>query len=60
MPQSPLAILLDAAEGLGEGFRQRSGQALPANLRETAYALACDVAAAERGGAEEELRGCER
>jgi tellurite resistance protein len=47
--------LLSREEGLDEAFAE-IGQALPSNLRETAYALACDVAAADGEAAQEELR----
>ena len=47
--------LLSREDGLEEAFSEIK-QALPANLRETAYALACDVAAADGDAAQEELR----
>ena len=47
--------LLNREDGLEEGFTEIK-QALPANLRETAYALACDVAAADGEATQEELR----
>jgi tellurite resistance protein len=47
--------LLSREEGLEEAFAQIK-KALPANLRETAYALACDVAAADGEAAQEEMR----
>ena len=47
--------LLSREEGLEEAFAE-IGKVLPANLRETAYALACDVAAADGQAAQEELR----
>ena len=47
--------LLDREDGLEEAFAA-IGQVLPANLRETAYALACDVAAADGEASQEELR----
>ena len=47
--------LLSREEGLEEAFAEIR-EALPANLRETAYALACDVAAADGETAQEELR----
>jgi tellurite resistance protein len=47
--------LLSREEGLEEAFDE-IGKILPANLRETAYALACDVAAADGQAAQEELR----
>lgn len=47
--------LLSREDGLDEAFAEIR-QALPANLRETAYALACDVAAADGEASQEELR----
>ncbi len=47
--------LLSQEEGLEDAFAE-IGKVLPANLRETAYALACDVAAADGEAAQEELR----
>lgn len=47
--------LLNREEGLEEAFAAIKG-ALPANLRETAYAIACDVAAADGEASQEELR----
>jgi tellurite resistance protein len=47
--------LLNRANGLEEAFAAIK-QALPANLRETAYAIACDVAAADGEASQEELR----
>jgi len=47
--------LLSREDGLDEAFAQIK-KALPSNLRETAYALACDVAAADGEAAQEELR----
>jgi tellurite resistance protein len=47
--------LLSREDGLEEAFAEIK-QALPANLRETAYALACDVAAADGEAQQEELR----
>ena len=47
--------LLSREEGLDEAFSEIR-QGLPANLRETAYALACDVAAADGEAQQEELR----
>ena len=47
--------LLNREDGLEEAF-EAIKQALPANLRETAYALACDVAAADGEASQEELR----
>jgi tellurite resistance protein len=47
--------LLSRDDGLEEAFAE-IGTALPTNLRETAYALACDVAAADGRAAQEELR----
>ena len=55
--------LLHEEDGLDRAF-DIIAEALPPKLRETAYALACDVAAADRELAEEELnllhmlRGC--
>ena len=47
--------LLTHDNGLEEAFRMIKG-ALPAKLRETAYALACDVVAADGEATQEELR----
>ena len=47
--------LLSREKGLEEGFAAIKA-ALPANLRETAYAIACDVAAADGEATQEELR----
>ena len=47
--------LLSREDGLDEAFAEIK-QGLPANLRETAYALACDVAAADGDAVQEELR----
>jgi len=47
--------LLNRENGLEEAFAAIK-KALPANLRETAYALACDVAAADGEASQEELR----
>ena len=47
--------LLNRENGLEESFAAIK-KALPANLRETAYALACDVAAADGEASQEELR----
>jgi tellurite resistance protein len=47
--------LLNREDGLEEAFAAIKG-ALPANLRETAYAIACDVAAADGEASQEELR----
>jgi tellurite resistance protein len=47
--------LLNRENGLEEAFTAIK-KALPANLRETAYALACDVAAADGEASQEELR----
>lgn len=49
------AALLAQEDGLESAFRMIKA-ALPAKLRETAYALACDVAAADREASQEELR----
>ena len=49
------AALLGGADGLEETFT-RIKAALPARLRETAYALACDVAAADGNVTQEEAR----
>jgi tellurite resistance protein len=49
------AELLDQDEGLDKAF-ELIGAALPLKLRETAYALACDVAAADERVAAEESR----
>ena len=47
--------ILNRENGLEEAFAAIK-KALPANLRETAYALACDVAAADGEASQEELR----
>ena len=47
--------LLSREDGLEEAFTTIK-KALPPNLRETAYALACDVAAVDGEAAQEELR----
>jgi tellurite resistance protein len=47
--------LLGLDDGLDEAFKQIKA-ALPVNLRETAYAVACDVAAADGEASQEELR----
>ena len=47
--------LLNRDNGLEEAFAAIKS-ALPANLRETAYAIACDVAAADGEASQEELR----
>lgn len=49
------AELLDDKDGLEKAF-QLIEAALPPRLRETAYALACDVAAADQQVPEEEAR----
>lgn len=49
------AVLLDDPDGLDKALAI-IGQALPDKLRETAYALACDVAAADGRVTQEELR----
>ena len=49
------AELLDDDEGLEKAF-QLIESALPSKLRETAYALACDIAAADQEVPEEEAR----
>ena len=49
------AVILSDAEGLDKAFDAMRG-ALPDRLRETAYALACDVVAADGSAAQEELR----
>jgi tellurite resistance protein len=49
------ADLLDDEEGLDKAL-QLIEAALPAKLRETAYVLACDVAAADQEVTEEEAR----
>ncbi|HVC57200.1 MAG TPA: tellurite resistance TerB family protein [Stellaceae bacterium] len=49
------ARLLDREDGLDEAFTAIK-EVLPANLRETAYAIACDVAAADGEASQEELR----
>ena len=47
--------MLNREDGLEEAFAEIKA-ALPANLRETAYAIACDVAAADGEATQEELR----
>ena len=47
--------MLNRENGLEEAFAEIK-EALPANLRETAYAIACDVAAADGEASQEELR----
>jgi tellurite resistance protein len=47
--------LLNREDGIEEAFAAIR-KALPANLRETAYAVACDVAAADGEATQEELR----
>jgi tellurite resistance protein len=47
--------LLNRENGLEEAFAAIKA-ALPARLRETAYAIACDVAAADHEATQEELR----
>ncbi|MGC2414262.1 MAG: tellurite resistance TerB family protein [Stellaceae bacterium] len=47
--------LLNREDGLEEAFAAIK-KILPANLRETAYAIACDVAAADGEATQEELR----
>jgi tellurite resistance protein len=47
--------MLGRDDGLAEAFSGIKA-ALPANLRETAYAIACDVAAADGEATQEELR----
>ncbi len=49
------AQLLADPDGLDKALAM-IGEALPDKLRETAYALACDVAAADRKVTQEELR----
>ena len=57
LPQtaSDCADLLDDDDGLDKAFALIEA-ALPAKLRETAYALACDIAAADQEVTEEEAR----
>ena len=57
LPQtaSDCADLLDDEDGLDKAFSLIEA-ALPAKLRETAYALACDIAAADQEVTEEEAR----
>lgn len=50
--------MLSRDNGLEEAFAEIR-DALPANLRETAYAVACDVAAADGEATQEELRALE-
>ena len=47
--------MLSRDNGLEEAFAEIRN-VLPANLRETAYAIACDVAAADGAAKQEELR----
>ena len=47
--------MLSRDDGLEEAFAEIKA-ILPANLRETAYAIACDVAAADGEASQEELR----
>jgi tellurite resistance protein len=47
--------ILNREDGLEEAFAAIK-EALPAKLRETAYAIACDVAAADGEASQEELR----
>ncbi|HEX3863272.1 MAG TPA: tellurite resistance TerB family protein [Stellaceae bacterium] len=47
--------LLSEGAGLDDAFKDIK-EGLPANLRETAYAIACDVAAADGEASQEELR----
>ena len=60
-PERPIELgadcaeLLRAEDGLDRALDLIAG-ALPAALRETAYALACDVAAADGRAVQEELR----
>ncbi|MFZ5792642.1 MAG: tellurite resistance TerB family protein [Pseudomonadota bacterium] len=49
------AKLLQKEDGLDQAFKLIK-RALPRKLRETAYALACDVAAADGSATQEELR----
>jgi tellurite resistance protein len=49
------AALLDDEDGLEKAF-ELIESALPSRLRETAYALACDIAAADQEVPEEEAR----
>src|SRR5258708_27864300 len=49
------AALLGKENGLEEAFKTIKA-ALPAPLRETAYAMACDVVAADGEASQEELR----
>jgi tellurite resistance protein len=52
---SDCAALLSDDDGLDKAFDEMR-DALPDRLRETAYALACDVVAADGSAAQEELR----
>lgn len=49
------AALLAKDDGLEQALKA-IGAALPSKLRETAYAVACDVVAASGGASQEELR----
>ena len=57
LPQtaSACAELLDLEDGLDKAL-EMIRKALPEKLRETAYALACDVAASDGDAVQEELR----
>lgn len=57
LPQTAAACadLLQKDDGLDVALGQIK-QALPARLRETAYALACDIVAADTKASQEELR----
>ena len=50
-----VTAMLQAADGLDQAMTQIE-ESLPPHLRETAYALACDVAAADGKASQEELR----
>jgi tellurite resistance protein len=49
------AVLLGKEDGLEEALKEIKA-ALPAKLRETAYVIACDIAAADGEASQEELR----
>jgi tellurite resistance protein len=52
------AAMLDQADGI-DAVLGLAKQALPERLRETAYALACDIVATDGAAAQEELRWLE-
>ena len=50
-----VTAMLQASDGLDQAMTQIE-ESLPPHLRETAYAMACDVAAADGKASQEELR----